>query len=225
MRAGFVPYLGAAIAFSAWGLAQLIPETVSIEIWSTISSASAFEVCLLAALFGFIEALFPLCHYLPGTILYAGLVASGAGGVTATGLALSASAGILPGLCISYLIGRSFSNAWFLRPYAPLLGSLRQRADRLGMLLDAVCSLHPNNIAALMVVYGLAGVPISRHLALGMACTLGVVWVGTLTIMQAAQTLTASPGSFQLLIGIALAFLGVFLGVRALTRPRPDPEG
>lgn len=171
---------------------------------------------MLVALFGFVEALFPVCHYVPGTILYAAVVGSGAGNLSPYALAFAATCGALLGLIISYGLGRYFSKSWFLAPYHRLLAKIRERASSSGWFMDVVFSIHPNNIAALMVVYGLTRTPMFGHLAIAGICSSATIIIGTLTFKNAVDIVQTSPALFQLGLSGILLILGIVLGIRAV---------
>lgn len=215
-KAAALPFLGASIAISAWMIAQLLPSEVINYVWMSIGEAPTMLVLIAAFVLGFAEALFPLCHYLPGTILYAALVVSHSQLIGVSSISAAAALGAALGLSASYAVGRYLSATRILNPYRSLLEIVRIKSTKYGYMLDVMLSIHPNNIAALMVVYGLTRVSAFPHIIIAVATSFISITIASKLLQESAISLAMSPGYMQIIIGFLLFFLGVFLGVRSI---------
>lgn len=212
-----IPLLGALIALSSWYLTRL-----GLDPWAVLKASYAssygIEAVLLLFTVGLIEAIFPLCHYFPGTALF--ILLLGAANHQASPLVVIGVTvcGIAVGLIVSYCAANLVSNLRITKQFEYLENFVRWARAKYGVSAEILLAFHPNHLGLLFFLYGLAKVDVFWSLVRSVLAS--VVWVAAYHAFLGSVVVQPSEGGgrLQLGVGIALLVIGIGLGLRGLSR-------
>lgn len=210
----------AGIALLAGVIPRLFPHEWSVNFWAVLQNLDPLAVLLVVILMGFLEALFPVCHYVPGTFIYVAIVVGKIGALSTLPMAFGATAGVLIGSVASYLMGRWFLALRILNPYRSLIARAVAFLERHAIIVQFLASLHPNQVGLLYIAYGTkAKVPF-----LSMVVTTGfsflVIYIYTMSLSGLADRISFEAGWAQFGISAVLLVAAIVVGVRGVLRNR-----